>query len=380
MKRLIKFDIVHPRAWLVEQKRALPNLDALSLAEYRTWLIDLMSNYSDFYTHYLNEAGWDAEEYFLLDEDFERKVGQEIWGVAGEWWRRRGFQQARRLRRFNMTWSEYVVLHYVRRRRPDVLFVRSQPIRSAFWRHYFPDTLRVARLSARLPYNWHPNDWDLIYTDQPDFQTFFRLHGVPTLLNKQGFDARINQRLADHPPGSAGIVFIGGLGTQNFSQRTEFLEQLAAHRPDFRWWGYWWNAPDGRTLAEFPHLARSYQGPTSGLEMYQLYRDALAVVNDYVDTANGIGFNQRIFEVMGCGGTLLTRDAPNFARDFPSDVFFTYHDLNSCLTQLRYIHEHPEAVQQRRSAARTYVHRAFNYRDISRRFGEELDRRLAAPR
>ena len=372
-KKLIKFDIIHPQTWLVEKKREVSDLPGMSLAEYRQWLIGLASNYADFYTYPLNESGaWEAEEYFLLDPDFEWKVARELWGAPQAWIRKVAVKVLERIAPSRMRWSEHVLESYVRRHRFEVLFARSQPIRSAFWQRFRADHLLVARLSARLPHRWHPNDFDLIYTDQPDFKTFFELHGVPTIMNKQGFDPRIIDRLPVTPAGE-GVVFVGGLGTRNFSQRTDFLEQLAGRVPNFRWWGYWWTeSGDGRTLADFPNLQRTFQGPTSGLEMYRIYYDALVVVNDYVDTANGIGFNQRMFEVMGCGGMLLTRAAPNFADDFPPDLFATYDDLTSCLTQIERLCADPERSRAYRTAARKHVLEHFNYRDIAEQFGRDV--------
>ena len=376
--RLIKFDVIHPREWLRAKQAAHPNLAALDIFAYRDWLNGLASNYSDFYTHYLNQLDeWEAEEYYLLDPVFVDKMADYLYGpVRRALLRlRAGLKQA--LGHGTRNWADQVLRDYVRRRDPDVLFVRSQPRPSRFWRQFSPRSLLVARLSARLPDQWHPNDFDLIYTDQLDFKTFFELHGTPTILNKQGFDPRVAGRLVMDRP-KRGVVFVGGVGTQNFSQRTEFLEALAAALgSEFRWWGYFWEyGGDGRTLADFPALAATFQGPTSGLEMYQLYHDALVVVNDYVDTANGIGFNQRMFEVMGAGGFLLTRAAPNFAKDFEAGLFATYTDLESCLTQIAYYRTHPEKRQLTADRGQRYVWNHYGYPEISRAFAADLEKQL----
>ena len=131
-------------------------------------------------------------------------------------------------------------------------------------------------------------------------------------------------------------TFLGGLGTQNFLKRTEFID-MVSQKVDFKWWGYWWKyGGDGRSLLDFPSLAKTYQGTCSGLEMYQIFKDSKICLNDYVDTANGIGFNQRMFEVMGVGGFLLTRWAPNFEMHFPKGIFATYTDLEDCLKKIEH--------------------------------------------
>ena len=382
MTRLLKFDIIHPLPWLVAQQRALPNLSELTLPEYRAWLLSLASNYADFYTYPLNQQrDWVAEEYFLGDPIYTRKVAEWLWGRprarAAELWYRGVGKLLGRPR----YWKEWVVDRYIRHFRPDVLFVRSHPLPSRFWQTYRPETLLVARLSARLPYHWHPNDWDLLFTDQPDFKTFLSLHGVPTVLNDQGFDSRVADRLRPSSQ-DAGVVFVGGLGTENFLQRTEFFERIAT-RTAFKWWGYWWShGDDGRQLADFPALYRTFQGRTSGMEMYQTYHDAAICLNDYVDTANGIGFNQRMFEVMGAGGFLLTRRAPNFGEHFEAGLFATYTDEADCLAKINYYLERPAERRAIADRGQAYVHEHYNYQKIALAFGEivrtALDRKRTA--
>ncbi|NJC26143.1 glycosyltransferase family protein [Neolewinella antarctica] len=379
MKKLIKFDIIHPAAWLADKKAEHPEVKEMSLEEYRAWLLGLFSNYSDFYTHYLTESGeWDAEEYFLLDDLYNLKVAQHLYGkerglamdVAAKVYyklRRRGPGQ----------WRSHLIKKYIQSFKPDVIFVRSQPQNSKFWLQFRKDALLVARLSARLPQNWHPEHFDLIYTDQPDFQTFFHFHGVKTVLNDQGFDPRIIDHLQSGRP-SPGVVFCGGLGTQNFLARTEFFERIA-QRAKFSWWGYWWEyGGDGRALKDFPALHAGFNGPTSGLEMYQIYHDADICLNDYVDTANGIGFNQRMFEVMGSGGFLLTRMAPNFAEQFPEGIFATYVDDEDCLRQVDHYLAHPEERAVIAKKGQAYIVENYNYERISKEFADDLLVELAA--
>lgn len=376
MIKLLKIDIIHPLPWLHEQKQRLPGIATLTLAEYRNWLLGLKSNYSDFYTYPLNETKeWQAEEYFLADPDYTRKVAEHLWGKPAARLKEYAMRGSGRLREQPGRWPRYVLDQYIRAFAPHVLFVRSHPLPSTFWLPYRPTTLLVSRLSARLPFHWHPNHWDLLYTDLPDFQHFFELHGVPTVLNDQGFDARILAELRDNPP-ARGVVFVGGMGTENFARRTEFFERLAVKIP-FRWWGYWWtHGGDGRRLADFPALAASYQGYTSGTAMFQLYRDAAICLNDYVDIANGIGTNQRMYEVMGVGGFLLTRQAPNFADQFPPDIFATYTDEADCLRQIAHYTQNSE---ERRAIARrgqAFVLAHHEYRHIALSFGEDVKRRL----
>lgn len=376
-RKLIKFDIIHPPEYLAQKKQSWPDLHTVSRKEYQDRLIRLRSNYSDFYTYPLNQSDeWEAEEFFLLDDTFLEKTARELFGsnykFIKHWYSRRNARL-----RFNPgKWRDYVIDQYIQKVKPDVIFVRSQPIPSSFWQKYREDTLLVSRLSARLPFSWHPNHWDIIYTDQPDFKKFFELHGVPTIINNQGFDARVINELEVREK-KYEVTFVGGLGTQNFSQRTNFINDISS-KVNFKWWGYWWKyGGDGRKLAEFPKLDRTFQGLTSGLEMFQIYKDSKIVMNDYVDTANGIGFNQRMFEVMGCGAFMLTRKAPNFKGLFPDDIFATYIDERDFLDKVQYFLAHEKEREEIAQNAQKFVVENYDYDNIAKDFSQDLIQALA---
>jgi glycosyltransferase involved in cell wall biosynthesis len=373
--KLIKFDIIHPPDYLNRLKSEWKDLKDLSLEEYRERLIKLRSNYSDFYTHHLNTTGdWAAEEYFLMDDDFTDKVAKKLWGSKALW---KQISKGQNLPGYNFhksRWRKYVITAYIRHVNPDVIFVRSQPIESIFWNWHFQlDALLVSRLSARLPFNWHPNHWHLIYTDQPDFKTFFDLHGVKTILNKQGFDERIASELKDREK-KYDVIFIGGLGTENFSKRTNMLNSIA-DKVELKWWGYWWHT-DRKKLADFPKLEKRFNGSVSGMEMFQIYKDSKIVINDYVDTANGIGFNQRMFELMGCGVFMLTREAPNFEGNFPKGIFATFKDEEDLLAKVEYYLAHEDEREAIATKGQAFVLENYNYKDIVGQFGEDLKAEL----
>ncbi|WP_420391421.1 glycosyltransferase family protein [Acuticoccus sp.] len=369
--RLVKFDVVHPAEYLTAKKAEHGSLEAMSLEEYRRWLIGLRSNYSDFYTHWLNEAGgWEAEEFFLNDPLFLKKVAREVWGGAGAAAREVKRAARTRLRRQGSA-MEDIVRAYLAARPADVVFARSNPMPSGFWRSV--PSLAVSRLSARMPSAWHPEHFDLLFVDDPVFKAFFEMHGVPTKLNRQGFDPRVADEL-EAPRERYEAVFVGGLGVRNFSRRTAFVAELARHtRVDF--WGYWWQetGPKG-SIADWPDLEQTFHGPTSGLEMYQIFRDARIVLNDYVDldVASGIGYNQRMFEVMGAGGFLLTRAATNLAMDFPPNVFATYTDLADCLDKIRYYETNEAERREMAAVGQATVLERYSFRDIALEFGGDV--------
>jgi hypothetical protein len=372
--RLIKFDLVHPADYLKRRQAEEPKLAQMSLAEYRAWLIGLRSNYSDFYTHWLNETGeWEAQEFFLNDPLFLTKAGNELFGIASEP-RRIASELSRRLGRAD--WQERVVAAWCEEHAPDVVFARSNPVRSDLW----PQTgaLAVSRLSARLPWRWHPQHFDLLFCDDPVFQAFFEAHDVPTHLNRQGFDPRVAEELQPAQE-RFGTVFIGGLGVANFARRTRFLADLAK-RTEIDLWGYWWDETGPDTSIEaFPSLANRFHGATSGLEMYQIFADACITLNDYVDLdeRSGIGYNQRMFEVMGAGGFMLTRKAANLASDFPPDIFVTFKDLDDCLDKISYFTANRAERDEIARAGQEHVLEHFSFRDIALDFGVKVRDALA---
>lgn len=370
-RRLLKFDVIHPQAYLLRKQSSWEDLESLSRAEYLERLNGLRSNYSDYYTYHLDDAYWEAEEFYLMDPVYLEKVARELYGRSRT--ARRGLAQLKqRIRGGGDRWQQRIVRDYIEAFAPDVLFARSQPLPSSFWAPYRNDTLLVARLSARLPINWHPDDFDLVFTDVPLFRDFFALHDTHAYLNEQGFDERVLDELVDREE-QYDVTFVGGLGPPNFSRRTELMEEVAARHGGFQWWGYWWDyGASCVSMETYPHLARSYRGPTSGLEMFQIYRDSRVVLNDYVDTANGLGVNQRMYEVLGVGSCMLTREAANFGEHFGEGLFATFTDRESLLAQLEDLLARPEQRRQMGERGQAFVLAQYNYRDIIRRFDETL--------
>lgn len=383
MKRLLKFDIIHPAEFLHKKQKEWKDLDNLSLNDYRDRLISLRSNYSDYYTHHLNETGeWQAEEFFLHDDIFLQKVEKDLYPPKTQKQKAKNLIKKHILKRPSLdkkAHDQKIIRDYIKKFKPDVIFARSQPLPSKFWKKYRNKALIIARLSARMPHHWHPEDFDIIYTDQPDFKTFFELHGVKTIINDQGFDQRVYHELTKREKQHE-VTFVGGLGTQNFLKRTEFINQVA-QQINFKWWGYWWQyGNDGRNFEDFHALKNTFQGPTSGIEMYQICKDSKICLNDYVDTSNGIGFNQRMFEIMGVGGFMLTREAPNFDKDFPEGIFATYKNLDDCLDKIRYYLKADKEREEIAAAGHEFISESYDYSRIALEFGSDLKKMMLEKR
>ncbi|MEO8666629.1 MAG: glycosyltransferase, partial [Ignavibacteria bacterium] len=223
-------------------------------------------------------------------------------------------------------------------------------------------SLMVSRLAAPVPKYWSPADWDMILTSTPAYKTFFELNGIPTYINHNGFDKRIINELRDGAKLND-VIFVGGLGNGVWSKRTKCVEFLS-DKVNFKWWGY--NNTD--YPAEHP-VMKSWQGLTSGLEMLQLYKQSKIVFNDYGEIAEGMAVNQRMFEVMGVGSLLLTREVPNLKKDFPENIFITFKDEKDCLDKINYYIANQRERQEIAAAGQKFILANFSYEKLMK----ELD-------
>lgn len=325
--RLLKFDSVHPAGFLLQARKSWKDLRTLDADSYRDRVIALRSNHSDSYTHYLQRLGWEAEEFFQADEVFCRKVARKLQPEGVDLFQRLASFLPRRAWLRSQERFE-TIRGYIRHACPDILFVLEwSEVPSSFWRQFREQCLLVGRLSAPKPPGWHPADWDLLYTNGAGYHRSFRDHGVPTFEALNGFDRRILEETVDHGK-SIEVAFVGGLGGF-FETRTRLMRSLAQHGL-LEWWGY-----GLQELGRRDPLRRVYRGLTSGLPMYQIYRDSRIVVNDYIGIAGGLAVNQRIFEVLGVGSLLLTREDDSLAERIPCDCFVSYRDEEDCLEKAR---------------------------------------------
>ena len=368
--RLLKFDTIHPHAYLQAKQAAWKSeIDGFTRAAYYNKLISLRCNFSDFYTYNLNQLSWQSEEFFINDWMYLYKLAKELYGNSYKfkrlihlWRKKAGFIEPE--------WQLKIVRDYIDAFKPDVIFCREHTnIPSHFWKPYKNKIFLVSRLSAHLPLNWSPLDFDLIYTDLPHYRDFFVYNKIETLHNHHGFDARVLDELAvlDKP---YNVVFIGGLDHQIFSQRTAFFTEIAKDDScEFKWWGYYSGALD-------KHLVDTYQGLAAGIEMLNIYHNSKIVINDYIDIAGGTAVNQRIFEVMGVGAMLLTRESPNIHSYFPKGSIVTYTNLEDCKEKIRYYLNHESERKQVAAFGQSVVLEKYNYKDLMQFLSRELKDRV----
>ncbi len=106
--------------------------------------------------------------------------------------------------------------------------------------------------------------------------------------------------------------------------------------------------------------------------MLQIYRDSKIVFNDYGEIADGMGVNQRIFEVLGVGSFLLTRKADNLEETFPKGLFEVFTDEKDCLDKINYFLRNDKEREEIAAAGQQHVLKNYSYKNLA----SEIDRVL----
>lgn len=380
--KLLKLDSVHPPAYLHEKQAAEKEaIGSMDYAAYYRWVMGLRNNTSDSFTHYMNEAGWEAREFITTDEVMLQKLedsGQiRKSGVEGEvsfYLRHLGNERLRDIVRgrlfhgYRQHRKYWRVAEYIRTFRPDVLFVREPcHLDGRFLDQFRERCLIVSMIACQTnhAWNWEAHRSNLIFTFTEEYRRFFEVQGIASEVISLGFDDRVAAELADLPK-IHDCTFVGYLGVPAQSRKTELLAHVA-ERASFKWWGV-----KGEELERYPSLLKTWQGGASGLDMLKIYRQSKIVLNDYPDFMQGHGNNMRNLEVFTAGSMLLTRVAANLAELERAGALATFDTAQTCLTQigkyLRADDEREAIARQGRKIARD----RFHYRDIVRRMMDTI--------
>lgn len=371
--RLLKFDSVYPFETLQrKQEGQRQQLLGLSYEEYYEWLMAQRMGFSDFLTYYMNEAGWTAREVLSLDEILLKKLpvtarpklGKEIYEIL----KHIGTSSLQNLLTFRTLVKdekknrEKKLEDYIRSFQPDVLFIREPSHTDGkFWDRFRENCLIVAFMGCTTldPWNWNTHRHDLIFTLTEEYLNFFRAEGVESHLFSYGIDERLANEVA-HSEKKYECAFVGWLGTVDQRAKTKLLEAVA-QSVDFKWWG-----PKGPELGAFPALNRTWQGTVAGLEMFQIYKQAKVVVNEYPEMAVSKNVNMRTMEVLNVGSFLLTRAATNIEWLEKEGALVTFSSHEDCLAKLRqYLADEKTREKIAAQGLRTAL-KHFNYRDTTR--------------
>ena len=356
--RIIKFDTVNPEKYLnslIEKNEE--RVEKMNRQEMLDWIIATRSNFSDFYTFNLRQMGWEAEEFIVTDRYLE-KVEKELYG-SSKAVKNIKDMLADTVRPVKDRRKLNIIKDYINRHKPDVIFVREQiGIPSEFWSSFSRKSLIVSRIAAPVPRFWSPADFDLIFTSTEIYKKFFELNNVRSVINANGFEERV---LCELKQGDKlyNTTFVGGLGDKFWLNRTSCMRYLA-QSTDIKWWGY-----NEEVFEKNDPLRKVHQGLSAGLEMLQIYRDSKIVFNDYGEIADGMGVNQRIFEVLGVGSFLLTRKADNLEETFPKGLFEVFTDEKDCLDKINYFLRNEKEREEIAAAGQQHVLKNYSYKDLA---------------
>lgn len=368
--KFIKFDTLYPAQYLEEKIEENHNaIKQMDFNAFTDWLIGLRLNFSDYYSYNLRLLGWEAKEFFVLGKGYYlRKCGKQYFG-----WRYLFIYSFFKYfgRYSKKSFIEVLIDRIIKTEKPDVLFIREQShINSLFWDKYRDRALVVSRMECGVPKYWSPACFDVIYTNINTYRDFFRSNKFVSYSNYSGFDERVASEVGGIAGFTYDVIFVGGLGTDTFLEKTAFFEELllkSKGRFNFAWWGYQ-TGPDFNS--SFPLLAKSHQGLSGGLDMFTLYKNAKIVLNDYGIAAGGQGMNQRIYEVLGIGGFLLTRNSSMF--DDWEGAIATYEDMDDCIQKIGFYLSDEDERKLVAHRGHDYVLRHFNYKDIMKKLSDEL--------
>lgn len=343
--RLLKCERAFPPDYLAEIVSQWKDVRKLTRAEYLDRVLKLRLGASDNYVHGFRKLGWVAEEFLLNDTHYYEKIAKELYSIR-EW--------PHLVRSFLRShWRYYgqpvhIVEDYVRKFKPDVIFVRVYSgVPTSLWQRFRKNTLLVNYIACDLPAFWGIRDWDVLLTMTPEYKTFFELHRVPTYFCQSGFDRRVLDEVG-HVPKIHDVTFIGNLGGKGREERTRELNEIAGQIP-FQWWGI------GNGL-QFPsNLEKTYQGVTGGLEMYRLHAQTRIALNAYSDIANRRPTTNRIYEVMGMGTFLLSKRPDYESPLIPRELFITFDTPKDCVDKIAYYLKNEKEREQIAKAGQEFV-------------------------
>lgn len=106
--------------------------------------------------------------------------------------------------------------------------------------------------------------------------------------------------------------------------------------------------------------------------MLKIYRQSKIVFNDYGEVANGLGVNQRIFEVLGTGSLLLTRYADNFKSEYPEDIFVVFTDEKDCLEKINYYLKNEKEREEIALRGQKFILENFTYEKLMKELSGHL--------
>jgi spore maturation protein CgeB len=413
MIRFQKITTIYPE-FAVPFRKQYPDYSRLSYHEIYDRLIAACYGWSDYFSKYLGQLSYEAQELFV---NFE--LMQKAWAKEN------GVRFSRR------NWIREISLAQIKAFQPDVIFLEDlyvcdgdfraqardvckRPVKMIGWRAAPTDDYSILK------------DLDLVLTCAPVFIEALERHGIKTELMSHAFEPSILDKAG--PAGQPlDFTFVGIIALTSGFHRQRYLhvEKLMETTP-LEMWGEI-AAPEvpagngnlitrltGRANRALDRIApgrirllgagqassstalppdplrqrypEKFHAPVFGLDNFRVLGRSGLTFNCHIDCAENSAGNARLFEATGMGACLITDWKANLPQLFEPDTeVVTYRSIDECIEKVNYLLGH-ETERQRIAAAgqkrtlrdHTYVQRAAQLDEIMRSLREEtVDRSRA---
>ena len=322
--RFLIFNTDYP-LFLRQLYRRQRGLSQRGYAEQLRTRNDTFFGISDAYPHNLRLLGHEAEELHINNVHLQRAWAREHGVKAWYAWPLR-FQPTVSFLPFAAPWYHRILEAQIEHYQPDVTISHAiWELSPAFLKRMKSKLgLLIGQIAAPLPETIDLSAYDLMLSSLPNFVRRFEQAGVRARLFRLGFDERVLTHFDDVQRDVA-VSFVGTISASH-SARTRWLEAVCAALPVQVW---------GQGVERVPRqsaIARAYQGPAWGLDMYRVLARSRITLNRHIDIAGDFANNMRLYEATGMGACLLTDEKKNMAEILtPGEQAATYRDTSHCI-------------------------------------------------
>jgi MoaA/NifB/PqqE/SkfB family radical SAM enzyme/SAM-dependent methyltransferase len=306
---------------------------------------------SDFYSHGMIEAGWQAQDAIVNCSPL-----QQAWAREND------------CRGSNLE----IAVEQIRRQHPSVVYIQDINIATAdFINALRPYTdLIAAQHASPIPPHIDFGLFDVVFTAAPHFVPLFRRFGIPCYYMPLAFDPRVTNQAIPHNQRKIDVSFIGGFSNLHI-ESYQLMEYLAQQTP-IQFWGYGID-----TLPEDSLIPSRHHGEAWGMNMFDITSNSRIVVNRHGEIAENYACNMRLFEATGSGALLLTdfKDNLNELFEIGKEVI-AYRSPEECAALINYYLRHPDEAEAIARAGQTRTIREHTYKSRMRRTSEILARHL----
>ena len=264
-------------------------------------------------------------------------------------------------------WLKSILAEQIRRYKPDVVLNQSMDSLDNSWLKELKPYMRllVGQLAAPLPNDEDFSGYDLFISSLPNYVDYFRKLGIPSELNRLGFEPRVLDHLDLSQSPKTAVSFIGSLSTHH-TDRCKLLNNIAQTHP-LDAWGLM-----GAPLPKKSPLLKRFHGRAWGIDMYQAIHDSRITLNQHIGISGPYANNMRLYEATGVGAMLLTDWKENLSDMFePGREVAVYKDEKECSEKIAYYLEHENeraeiarAGQKRTLSEHNYLNRMQEFTEI----------------